>query len=203
MKYLRLPEACYRLHISDKTMRRWIKQGSIEYKQEQGVYLIPESAITAILARREARGGEPWAGRIEALETKINALSEGFTALSERVTMLERTRPVEQAGTSPVEQERPKWMEPSRRTYRTQVPVGALPSGLVPEYRFYHGVSPNTAKRWMEAAGVPVVRGHWVTGGHHYDRALDAEGRRKAYEALKDHPNFQPCEQCPHEDQAL
>ncbi len=95
-------------------------------------------------------------------------------------------------------------LRPVRAEYRTSKSTGSqsastLPDGLVPLYLFYHGVSANTAKRLMEVAGVPVIQGHWIAAGHHFDKALDAEGQRKAYEALHTHERFKPCDACPHE----
>lgn len=187
MLYFNLQEASWRLQVSDKTLRRWIKQARIEHKIDHGKYLIPESAVASIVARKETAGGNLLAVRIEALESRLNAIESSYAAISERLNQMEQSQqhPTQITAT----------LRPARAEY---TPMPDEHSGLVPYFRFYHGVPVNTAKRLMEVAGVTVIRGHWIDAGHHYDKALDAEGRRLAYLALHNHPRFQPCDACPH-----
>ncbi len=133
--------------------------------------------------------------RLATLENRIKASESLSAALYERVLELERKMQERQPATptpAPV-------LRPPRAEYTmSKSALPELPANLVPYYTFMHGVPANTAKRLLDAAGVNIIRGHWIAGEHHFDKALDATGQRQAYEALHKHPRFQPCDACPH-----
>ncbi len=199
---------------SERQVVRWIRSGKLkarrigesnryEVSDEDLVPFLPQETTDQILdrlealelkiSRLEAKNLDIHLDHIKASESALTQLSDRLGAIEDRLDVIERKM-----------QERPAMLRSVRAEYRTNTSTGSqsastLPDGLAPLYQFYHGVPANAAKRLLEAAGVNIIRGHWIAGGHHFDKALDETGQRLAYEALHTHPRFAPCPDCPHE----
>lgn len=184
MLYYSIQEAAYRLHVSDKTLRRWIKQARIEHTIEQGKYLIPEHAVASISARKETQGDELLAARVDALERRVSELERGMQSKVEPVTP-----PPVQVPT------RPAALRPTRL-----VSNGSLPGGLVALESFSkrHGIAITTAKKAAHSGRLTCVTGDWKSGQTRVKYALDADGRHRFIELFRNIASFTACPECPH-----
>ncbi len=152
-------------------------------------------ALELKISRVEARNLDIHLDHIKASEANYSAILDRLGAIDDRLRVVEENHQKKEPHTlQPV---RPVYAAGKSATASSQS-AGDLPAGMVPYYTFMHGVPANTAKRLLEVAGVNIIRGIWIVGGHRIDKALDAEGQASAYEALRTHPRFTPCAD-PHE----
>jgi hypothetical protein len=215
MQYYGLQETAYRLHVSEKTLRRWIKQAKLEHKIDHGKYLIPENAVEAILARKETKGDKLLTDRIEALESRINALSKWVQEqkhLLDRIERMEivmaqfssRLSTIEdllQQKTTPLPAPAPatSTLRPRHIPYASKSTArSTVPDGMIDLMEFsynMHNVAPTTAKLAVKDGRLPAHHGEWKARGARVTMALDQEGQRRFIELFETNAGFKPC--CP------
>lgn len=190
MQQFSIQEAAYRLRVSEKTIRRWIRDGKIENTMRDGKYLISQRAVDTIQAQKETGGYETLARRIEAVETALTQLSQRVDEIVSETVRRRETETVRQ----------PSTLRPSRAVY-TPGKGDTLPPGLVGWRQFAdaHNIAQSTVQRAVESGRLPVVCGEWKRGRAIVKQALDAEGQR-AFIALyaESYPGFKVCcSSCP------
>jgi excisionase family DNA binding protein len=100
MKYLNAAQAAKRIGISDKTIRRWLKEGKISaIRTESGVLAIPESEVEALRRQRtqfvqHEEGQETashdqtdivtLAAKVAELEQELATLKQGTLPITEK-----------------------------------------------------------------------------------------------------------------------
>lgn len=191
-QYYGLQETAYRLHVSEKTLRRWIHQGQVEHRVDGKRYMIPDSAITSILARKDAGSYDVLAQRIEAVENELRAISDRLGEVERQ-----RTIPLPTPAAGPAT----STLRHRRAEYATR-PGDTLPEGLIGWRQFaaYHNIAPSTVQRAVEAGRLPVQRGRWKVGRAIVEMALDATGQHRFIELFAANPGFKACNLCPHGD---
>lgn len=178
MEYVTIMEAARRCGVSDKTIRRAIRKGTLPARSPQP----NRSEIAVVDLERFARGQGSGPVQGEA--------SSRIAALEERVHILEQQ----------VQELRDHLESAPRRSERL---TGTLPRHLVSLLAFarLHSV-PETkvvTHASREMGLLPVKRGEWINhDGTIIKEALDVKGRKVFYQLYHELPSFLRCGQCPH-----
>jgi DNA repair exonuclease SbcCD ATPase subunit len=77
----------------------------------------------------------------------------------------------------------------------------ALPAALVARNAFakLHNVSEKLVSKAALDGKIATTEGKWLSGGYVVTRALNAKGKHDFYHVFHERPDFQRCDQCPHE----
>ena len=204
MQYFNLQEAAYRLKISEKTLRRWIHQGRIEYQMDHGKFWISEDAITAIQTRKPSESSVTLAARLNTSEQALTQLSDRVAELERGVSEIRAILGESLSDTSPVNlaPSAPPARAPAalRKTSLVKDGKNTLPDGLVPLADFagkQKGIPHNIAMSTCEKAGkegrLHIVRGEWKRGGTTIKQCLDAAGRQQFIALFLNNPGFKRC----------
>src|SRR5947209_4581176 len=178
MEYVNIMEAARRCAVSDKTIRRAIRKGTLPAR-------FPK-ANRCEIAVSDLEHFLP--GQVQA------AVESRIAALERRVEVLEQQV---QRGLR-----RPEAAKPSRPSPRAELTTGPLPRHLVslPAFAEKHNVAEHKVLAAITMGLLPVKCGEWTDQhGTLVTRALDTKGRQAFYQIYQGVPPFVPCEQCPHE----
>lgn len=137
--------------------------------------------------------------RVQSLERAASVATEQLT----RLTLLANDQAAQIAALSEQLATRSR---PARQ--RAQQPgddqdISELEPGLVgaADFAEAHNINVGTAKSAWQSGRIPTRRGKWHSSGRNpITVALDSEGRARFYELYHQHADFQPCADCPHEE---
>ncbi len=182
-EYVTILEAARRCGVSDKTIQRAIRRGTLPAQYPQ-----PNRCEIAVADLEQLRQGPgPVSGHAtESLERRIAALEQRVQDLEDLVQCLQ------------MRQEAPKSYRASQA--REQV-TGSLPKQFISLLAFarLHNVTEAKALTAIEIHYVPVKKGAWTApDGTAVTLALDAKGKASFYQLYRGLPFFLPCKQCPH-----
>lgn len=175
--YVTIQEAARRCGVSDKTIQRAIRAGTLPAR-----YPLPNRCEIAISDLDSFMPGHVQAEmgqRVAALEQRVQQLEHLVAALLDR----------------PVAPKRPSRAKAREHT------TGPLLKQFVSLLAFarHHNVAESTVQTHMGMGLLPVKRGAWTnTDGTEVKLALDSSGRTAFYQLYRSLPYFMKCPQCPH-----
>lgn len=182
--HITVTEAQRIYRISQKTIRKWIRDGVLpaqeEYVNGLRQYAIATSDIEAVMAQKAMIGKIP-------VDTSTHSTEQRIAALERRVTELEAM--VQPVRSAPL---------PAAKHKQTS---DDLPDNLVsyPQFARLHNIGASTVQKAIESGRLQVVRGEWKTARAIVKTALDATGRAEFVELFQGNEHFVRCENCPHQ----
>jgi hypothetical protein len=221
-EYISAMEASRRYHLSDKTIRKWIKSGKLPAQEQfiEGLrqYAISTDDIELLLIRRTTqRDGiypadtgmsllehlQEMEARLADVEEKLNSLTQLCEALKHRVDEREAHQIAPESVQQPLVPlsplALPRYDKPARNQSQAQTEAHkrGLPEGLVNFTDFYrwHGISSRAAGRGKDNHAFAVQIGNWWDEkGHRITLALDEEGQRDFCRYFRARGKLQECE---------
>lgn len=204
MAFFTALEAAQRLGVSEKTVRRWIKDGKLEAtRRANNTLAIAESEIERLQLEREKYSDQVEQDQ-DTLAARLEALEQSHNALVERVAQLEALTINTPASRTRTPRE-PRPAPASRELFSVdQVLPSGIPSGSLQHYEFalLHAVNRRTfndqLERDMGGANVAYIPRQkpnrdeverWLTPDQQHAVILYWQERRKPYA---------PCAACPH-----
>jgi hypothetical protein len=180
--FVTVTEAERTYHISQKTLRKWIREKILPaqevYVNGLRQYAIATNDIEAIIAQKAMIGKIP---------VPTSTTEQRLAALERRVAALETLlQPVRSVPLS------------AAKVHKQSASSDDLPPGYVPLAEFYHNMSHSTLSRYIDRGVIAVTHGHWRHKGHAVEKALSPEQQRLFYEQMHGHTSFRRCENCPH-----
>jgi hypothetical protein len=214
-EYMTIIEAARRAHVSDKTLRRAIHAGKLAARYPQSnraeVALDDLEAWQASLVMRpgEMQGGD---STRDDLANKDATSSQGsdrshhsqvsHDQMQDRVALLEAqviilTVQVQKQAGELVELWRLVEKESSKRMLPK--PEDAIPEGFtwLADFARQHFIPYREAER---LSAVAAIHGQKITRGRRAPLALGPRGRHDFWVQLHVHPDFRPCDDCPHDE---
>lgn len=179
--YVTIQEAARRCGVSDKTIQRAIRAGTLPAQ-----YPKPNRCEIAVSDLERIRPGLVSGHHPELVEQRVAALEQHVRQLEHLVAALLD---------GPVAPKRPSRAKARERT------TGPLPKQFVPLLAFarHHNVAESTVQTHMDMGVLPVKRGAWTDAdGTQVALALDSSGRTAFYQMYRSHSHFLSCPQCPH-----
>jgi len=183
MDYVTIMEAARRCGVSDKTIQRAIRRGTLpaQYPQPNRCEIAVSDLVCIRPGHLSGHMTEPLESRVAELERQVQDLERQMQRLRSR-------------------QEAPKARRVSRTRERTTGPLPRHLVSLLP-YAQLHNVAEAKVLTHSDTGLLPVKRGEWMdTSGTPVTLALDAKGRQAFSQIYHDVPPFVRCEQCPHQD---
>ena len=192
--YVTIQEAARRCGVSDKTIQRAIRAGTLPAR-----YPLPNRCEIAIsdldsfmpghvqTATKQRLTEQQASGHVQA------EMGQRVAALEQRVQQLEHL--VAALLDRPVAPKRPSRAKAREHT------TGPLLKQFVSLLAFarHHNVAESTVQTHMGMGLLPVKRGAWTnTDGTEVKLALDSSGRTAFYQLYRSLPYFMKCPQCPH-----
>lgn len=180
--HITVTEAERTYHISQKTLRKWIRDNILPaqevYVNGLRQYAIAPSDIEMIMAQKAMIRKIPEDTSTPSIERRIAELERKVAALDALV---------QPGGREPL---------PASKLHKSI--SDDLPDGYVPLAEFYHGMSHSTLNRYIERGMITVTHGHWRHNGHAVEKALSPGQQVSFYEQMHGHTSFVPCSSCPH-----
>ncbi len=182
-EYVTILEAARRCGVSDKTIQRAIRRGTLPAQYPQ-----PNRCEIAVsdLERFRPTPGHLSGQASTSLESRVAALEQQVQDLEDlRQHLLDR-----QASS-----------KPRRVTNAKERTIGPLPTHLVSLLAFakLHNIAEQKVLTAIDIELLPVKRGQWTDrDGSTVTLAFDAKGRAAFYQVYRDLPLFVACQQCPH-----
>ena len=178
-EYVTILEAARRCGVSDKTIQRAIRQGTLPAKYPQ-----PNRCEIAVSDLEQFRQGP---GQVsghatEPLESRVAALEQRVADLENLVQCLQ------------MRQEAPK-SSYRRASQARECMTGPLPKQFISLLAFaqLHNVTEAKALTAIEIHYVPVKKGAWTApDGTAVTQALDEKGKAAFYQLYRDLPFFRP-----------
>ncbi len=152
MKYLNASQAAKRIGISDKTIRRWLKEGKVSaIRISSNQLAIPESEVEE-LRRERAQFVQNEEQDVTSLDQMqdINALVSKVAELEQKIAILEKERtekPIEPSTPVLTNHASPPSDGTKKRSYtRSESIPDDLPEGTITHFAFakQHSVNPRT-----------------------------------------------------------
>jgi excisionase family DNA binding protein len=191
--YVTIQEAARRCGVSDKTIQRAIRAGTLPAR-----YPLPNRCEIAVSDLNSFMSGHVQtpvqqntalllSGHVQTeMEHRVAALEERVQQLEHLVTQL-LARPTAQIRKSRLQTHEHK-TEP-------------LPKQLISLLAFtrQHNIAKSTVQTHMDMGVLPVKQGIWTdVDGEQVMLALDPSGRTAFYQMYRSHAHFMKCPQCPH-----
>jgi len=204
MAFFTALEAAQRLGVSEKTVRRWIKDGKLEAtRRANNTLAIAESEIERLQLER-AKYSDQVEQDQDTLAARLKALEQAHNDMVERVAQLEASRTlIPTSRTRTPREPRPAPASSALFSVDQVLPTG-IPSGSLQHYEFalLHAVNRRTfgdqLERDMGGANVAYIPRQkpnrdeierWLTPDQQHAVILYWQERRKPYA---------PCAACPH-----
>ncbi len=205
-EYINIGEAARRLGVSEKTVRRWVKEShKLPGKIEQGRYVFAVSDLEALaqasLPPETDKRIEALEYRIAELETRVGTVEALYQALEEQLET--------KAARPPVRIHRPPRAEYTVKTEEEKEEAPAQPAGekralsanlvVAATYAKQHGIAPTTLQKAMTDGRLKAIPGTWVQGRATVKWALDEAGRVQFHQLYSSNPHFvapDGCEEC-------
>jgi predicted DNA-binding transcriptional regulator AlpA/uncharacterized coiled-coil protein SlyX len=191
--YVTIQEAARRCGVSDKTIQRAIRAGTLpaRYPLPNRCEIAVNDLETFIPGHVQTATKQPLAeqasGRVQTeMEQRIVALELRVQQLEDLVAELLN-----------------RLADPKRqsRANARQRTIGLLPKNFVSLLAFagHHNVAESRVQTHADMGLLPVKRGEWVDAeGTNVTLALDATGRMAFYHLYRSFPQFMKCPHCPH-----
>lgn len=183
MEYVTIMEAARRIRVSDKTIQRAIRRGTL-----LAYYPQPNRCEIAVSDLESFRAPGQVSGQTSApLETRVAELQQRVQELEQQIQLL--------LG-------RQETAKPPRLPRTKERTTGPLPKHLVALLPFagHHNVAERTVLAAINMGLLTVKRGEWTdTDGTIIKEALDTKGRHAFYRIYHDVPPFVTCKLCPHQ----
>lgn len=181
MEYVTIMEAARRCGVSDKTIQRAIRAGTLlaHYPQPNRCEIMVSDLEVFRAGQRSGHIQIATEERLIALEVRIRHLEDLV------VEMLSRQ----------------KGAEPKRTGKARERTTGLLPKQFVSLLVFarHHNVPETRALTHVDIGLLPAKQGEWMDhDGSTVMLALDAKGRAAFHQLYHGSPPFVECKQCPH-----
>lgn len=192
-RYVTIQEAARRCGVSDKTIQRAIRAGTLAAQ-----YPKPNRCEIAVSDLEHIRPGPVQTAKKHYLAEQVSGqiqveMQQRVAALEQRVQQLEHL--VEELLSR---QEGAKRQSRAKARERT---TGPLPKQFVSLLAFarHHNVAESTVQTHMGMGLLPIKRGAWTDAdGTQVTLALDASGRTAFYQLYRSFPYCMNCHQCSH-----
>lgn len=189
--FLSAVEASKQSGISEKTIRKWIRQGRLKATER----LVDGRRVFAI--RQED---------LEAVLRDRNTIPERSDTLAERVERLERTVSTLQRQIEMLTADQAPTIAPApRKSGPLSAPAGDVKSTLPPGYIGFremarrHNISISTVQKALDSARLVATEGQWIVGRASVRQAFDREEQEAFVRMYGGREDFQQCDdpECP------
>jgi len=208
MEEYTVQDAARLLHVSEKTVYRWIETGKLKARKYGIQHFILKSSVERVVLSRpvqpsaEETGLEALQQRLDTIEQRINDLSTLFdvqdlriSELEEKLQRLEQTQEPPQPVTPEREVRQPPHTPAASQAVKSTIPVGYA---LVRHFNTIHGLKDTTVSRRINEGILSVTRGEWQHGSTVVRQVLSPEQQALYYRMLHTSPGFTQCKDCPH-----
>lgn len=155
-----ITELAYAAGVSERTVRRYLKDGKWPHTRLPGGLIEIEDSLLAPVAPEESTILE----MLKRIESKIDALADMFRQAPAAV----RHRPADVT------------IEQTTRARASPGPAqGELPAGLMAwrDYAKQQGYAETTVKRAIDQGKIPIITGRWKRGKVYILAAIDDSGK--------------------------
>jgi excisionase family DNA binding protein len=191
--YVTIQEAARRCGVSDKTIQRAIRAGTLPAQ-----YPLPNRCEIAVSDLNTFMPGHVQTATKQRLAEQISGHVQ--TEMEQRVAALEqRVQHLEYLITTLLD--RPAIPKRESRAKARERTTGPLPKQLVSLLVFarHHNVAETTVQTHMGMGLLPVKQGGWTDAdGMEVTLALDASGKAAFYQLYRSFPYFMKCHHCSH-----